>query len=100
MAAVVPTVIVTVEVPEPGALIDVRLKLTVTPEGWPEAESEIEELNDPETAVVTVDVPLLPRATDTAVGDAEIVKFFGAATVKLNTVVCVMPPPTPVIVMG
>ena len=64
----------TVEVPEPGAAIDVGLKLTVTPDGAPDAVRATAELNPPETAVVMVEDPLLPAATETAVGDAEIVK--------------------------
>jgi hypothetical protein len=65
---------VTVEVPEPGAAIDAGLKLTVTPAGAPDAVRATAELNPPETAVVIVEVPLLPAATETAVGEAEIVK--------------------------
>ena len=67
-----PTAIVIVEEPEPGAPIDVGLKVTVTPDGWPEAESEIDELKLPEAAVVIVEVPLLPWTTETEVGEAEI----------------------------
>ena len=62
------------EVPEPGAAIDDGLKLTVTPDGAPDAVRATAELNPPETAVVTVEVPLLPAATETAVGDADSVK--------------------------
>ena len=66
---------VTVEVPAPGAAIDVGLKLTVTPEGWPLAERATAALNPPETAVVMVEVPLLPCTTETAVGAAARVKL-------------------------
>ena len=65
---------VTVDVPEPGAAIEAGLKLTDTPEGVPDAVRATAELNPPEIAVVIVDVPLLPAATETAAGDAEIVK--------------------------
>ena len=65
---------VTVEVPEPGAAIDVWLKPTVTPAGAPDAVRPMAESNPPETAVVMVEVPLLPAATETAAGEAEIVK--------------------------
>ena len=41
------------EVPEPGAAIEDGLKLPLTPDGNPEAESEIAELNPPEIVVVT-----------------------------------------------
>ena len=56
VAAVAPTVMVIVEVPLPGAAMDVGLKLTVTPVG-PVADKAIAELKPPETAVVIVDVP-------------------------------------------
>lgn len=49
-------------------------KVTVTPLGWPEAESVTALLNPPETAVVMVEVPVLPCATDTDDGEAEMVK--------------------------
>lgn len=45
---------VTVEEPLPGAATEVGLKLAVTPLGNPLAESDIAELNPPETAVLTV----------------------------------------------
>jgi len=70
-----PTVMVIVELPEPGAAIDVGLKPTVTPDGWPLADRPMAESKPPETAVVIVDVPLLPCATETEVGEAEIVKL-------------------------
>lgn len=64
---------VAVDVPEPGAAMDVGLKLTVTPEGCPVAVSATAESNPPDTAVVIVEVPLLPTTTETEVGDAEMV---------------------------
>ena len=67
---------VIVELPAPPG-IDVGLKLTVTPLGAPEADKEIAELNPPMLVVVIVDVPELPVATLTAVGDADTVKFGG-----------------------
>ena len=66
---------VMVEVPEPGAAMDVGLKLTVTPAGWPLADNAIAASKPPETAVLIVEVPLLPCTTETEVGEAEIVKF-------------------------
>ena len=63
-----------VELPEPGAAIEVGLKETVTPAGRPEADSEMAVLKPPETAVETVEVPEAPWAIETAVGEAEIVK--------------------------
>ncbi len=60
-----------VEVPAPE--MDVGLKLTVTPPGWPVADKAIAELKPPETEVVIVDVaPLPPRTTVTEAGEAEI----------------------------
>jgi hypothetical protein len=72
----------TVEEPEPGAAIEVGLKLTVTPLGAPEAVRAMAELNPPEIAVVIVELPLLPATTETDEGEAEIVKAG----------VCVVPP--------
>ena len=68
------TVKVSVEVPEPGAAIEAGLKEAVTPDGRPEADSEMAELKPPETAVVIVEVPVPPCAMETAVGAAAIVK--------------------------
>ena len=65
---------VATELPEPGAGIDVGLRLTVTPVGIPDAVRATAELNPPDTAMVMVELPLLPCATETAVGEAEIVK--------------------------
>jgi len=48
---------VKVEEPEPGAAIDDGLKLALTPDANPDAESEIEELNDPDIVVDTVELP-------------------------------------------
>ena len=52
-----PTVMVMVELPEPGAGIVAGLKLTVVPDGIPEADRLIALLNPPLMAVVIVDVP-------------------------------------------
>ena len=95
------TAIVMLDVPEPGALIEVGLKLTVTPDGWPLAERPIAELKPPETAVVIVEVPLLPCTTETAVGEAEMVKAGLAAvvTVRETAVVSTVLPEVPVTVM-
>ena len=51
------TVMVTVELPEPGAGIVTGLKLTPTPTGTPEADRPIELLKPPLIVVVIVDVP-------------------------------------------
>ncbi len=52
------TVMVIVE--EPAAVMDVGLKVTVTPAGWPEADKEMAELNPPVGVLVIVEVPGLP----------------------------------------
>jgi hypothetical protein len=54
--------------------MDAETKLTVTPVGWPLAVNAIDESNPPETAVVSVKLPLLPCATETAPGEAASVK--------------------------
>jgi hypothetical protein len=96
------TAMVIVELPEPGAAIGVGLKLTVTPDGCPVADKATEELNPPETAVVIVEVPLFPRPTVTEAGDPEMVKSGTGAgfTVSVTVVVCIVPPPEPVTVIG
>lgn len=96
------TAMVIVDVPEPGAAMDVGLKLTVTPVGWPLAVRPIAELKPPETAVVIVDVPLLPCTTETEVGEAEMVKFGVGVlvTVSETLVVSVVLPEVPVTVIG
>jgi hypothetical protein len=67
------TCIVMIEVPAP--VIEVGLKLTVTPVGWPLADKEIAESNPPVTVLVMVEVPALPCATVTEVGEAERLKL-------------------------
>jgi hypothetical protein len=92
---------VMVDVPEPGAAMDVGLKLTVTPVGWPLAVNAIAELKPPETAVVIVDVPLLPCTTETEVGEAEMVKAGVGVevTVSETLVVSTVLPDVPLTVM-
>jgi hypothetical protein len=97
VATVDPTVIVMVEDPEPGAVIELGLKLSVTPAGCPEADKVMAELKPPVTLVVIVDCPELPCATETEPGDAERLKF-GAVTVS-ETVVNGVAPLFPVTVM-
>jgi hypothetical protein len=92
---------VMVDVPEPGAAMDAGLKPTVTPVGWPLAVKPIEELKPPETAVVIVEVPLLPCSTETEVGEAEMVNAGvpAAVTVSDTVVVSTVLPEVPVTVM-
>jgi len=52
-----PTVIVMVETPLPGAGIDSGLKLTVVPDGAPEADRLMELLNPPLEVAMMVEVP-------------------------------------------
>jgi hypothetical protein len=68
-ATVDPTAIVMVEVPVP--VIEVGLKETVTPLGWPLALNTTGVLNPPVVVLVIVEVPDLPCATDTDEGLAE-----------------------------
>ena len=74
VAVVEATVMVMVELPEPGDGIDAGLKLMVTPVGWPVADKATAELNPPKLATPIVDVPLFPRPTVTEAGDPEMVK--------------------------
>jgi hypothetical protein len=76
------TVKLTLEVPDP--VMDVGLKPTVTPVGWPEALRAIDELNPPEAVVVTVDVPTAPCATETEDGEAEMVNVGVCAFVTVS----------------
>jgi hypothetical protein len=91
---------VMVEVPEPGAAIELGLKLTVTLLPSPEADSAIAESNPPEIVVVIVEVPELPRATVMEVGEALIVKLgVVPVTVSDTVVVSTVLPEVPVTVM-
>lgn len=92
---------VKVDVPEPGAAIDVGLKLAVTPVGAPDAARAIAELKPPDTAVVMVETPLLPCTTETEVGEAASVKAGLAAAVTVSEIVAdsVRPPPVAVTVI-
>lgn len=87
---------VAVEVPEPGAATDVGLKVTVTPVGWPVAVKATAESKPPETAVVMVDVPLLPTTTETDVGEAASVNagvWLVGANALINPVPLGLPQP-------
>ncbi len=95
-----PTVMVMVDVPPPGAAIAFGLKLTVVPLGAPDDERLIALLKPPVIVVVIVEVPWFPATTVTVEGAAEIVKVGAAVTVSETDVVCWIPPPLPVTVMG
>ena len=77
---------VIVEVPAPGAGIEAGLKLTVTPEGCPEALSEIAESNTVDTMVVMVKVVEDPGGILTDFG-AVVIEKLGMATVSDTLVV-------------
>src|SRR5271166_6509261 len=79
-----PTVMVMVELPDPGAGMGLGLKLTVVPEGRPEADRAIGLLKPLPMAVVMVEVPWLPWTTLTEDGEAERVKPGAAVTVMLS----------------
>ena len=95
-----PTVIVIVELPPPGAAIELGLKLTVVPLGAPLAVRLIALLKPPLTVVVIVEVPELPCPTLTEVGEPVSAKLAGTATVRATVVLCWIPPPVPVTVIG
>ena len=73
MVVVEDTLIVITEVPAP--VIDVGLKTTETPVGWPVADREIAESNPPVTVLVILEVPELPCDTETVAGEAEMLKL-------------------------
>ena len=73
---------VAVDEPEPGEAIGVGLKVTLTPDGAPDAERAIAELKPPETEVVIVEDPLVLVCTESDDGDEEMV----------NAGVCVVDP--------
>jgi len=97
----VATVSVIVDVPAPGAAIEVGLKLMVTPAGWPVAERATAESKPPEMVVVTTTGPLWPLAKDPEVGETEMLKvgLTAVVTVSDTVAVCVIPPPMPVTVI-
>ena len=64
-----------VEEPDPGAAMELGLKVTVRPLPSPEAEREMAELKPPETAVVTVEAPEDLLATVMEPGEADRVKL-------------------------
>ena len=95
-----PTAIVIVELPPPGAAIVLGLKLTVVPLGAPLAVRLIALLNPPLTVVVIVEVPELPCATLTEVGEPVSVKLAAAVTVRVTVALCWVSPPLASTVIG
>ena len=86
-AVLLPTAIVMVDEPEPGAAIGLGLKLTVVPVGTPLADRLMALLKPPLTVVVMVEVPWAPCATLSDAGAALIMKS-GVVTVRVTLVVC------------
>lgn len=88
-----------VEVPAPGAAMELGVK--VTPMALPCTEDKaIAESKPPETVVVIVELPVLPLATVIDVGFALMVKFvFVPVTVRETLVVSVVVPDVPVTVI-
>ena len=100
LLAFLAAVIVMTDDPVPGAGMGFGLKLTVTRPPWPEADNEIAELKPFKAVVLIVELPELPRATVSELGEALMLKSgVTRATVRETVVVCVMPPPTPETVM-
>ena len=93
-----PTAIVILDEPEPGAAIGLGLKMTVVPEGAPLADRLMVLLKPPLTVVLTVELPLPPRATLTEASAALMAKL-GVVTVSVTNVVCWIRPPLPITVM-
>lgn len=78
-----------VELPDPGAAIELGLKLMVTLLPPPEANKLIPALNPPDMAVVIVELPVFPGDTLIDAGDALMVKLGGFVPVTVRaTVVC------------
>src|SRR5882724_9835083 len=69
VVAVLLAVNLRVELPVPGAAMEVGVKLAVTPVGMPVADNDTAELKPPVPAVETVVVTELPWAVDTLVGE-------------------------------
>lgn len=61
---------VSVELPLPGAAMDAGLKLAVTPDGNPDADSDMAELKPPAAVVLMVLVPELPWVSERLAGEA------------------------------
>lgn len=93
---------VSVKCDEPAPVIEVGLKLPVTPVGMPVADRETFESKPPETAMLTTAYPLCPWSSDPDVGETEMVNApaVAAVTVSETVAVCVIPPPVPVTVIG
>lgn len=91
-------VTVIVDVPEP--VIEVGLKVTVSPLPWPDAERVTAELKPPVPVTVMVEVPDELLSTVSDVGEAETLNPVAVlVTVSETTVLEVVLPLVPVMVM-
>lgn len=80
---------VRVELPLPGAAIEVGLKVAVTPAGNPDADRDTAELKPPLTVVEIVELPEVPCVTETLVGEALTVKSGVAVALMVKDTVVV-----------
>ena len=87
MGVPLPTLIVMVELPLPGAGMLVGLKVAVVFEGRLEADKAMALLKPPLIVVVIIEPPWLPCTMLTEVGEAEMAKL-GWVTVSVTMVVC------------
>lgn len=78
MGVLLPTVMIMVELPAPGAGMVGGLKVTVVPLGTPDVDKLMELLKPPLMTVVMVELPWLPCAMLREEGEAEMVKLGGA----------------------
>jgi len=91
-----PTLTVIVEVPEPGAGIELGLKVTVWAVPSPVADKAIDELKPSKIVVVIVKLPVPPLETLMDEGEALMVKpGFCFVTFRVTVAVSVVPPDVP-----
>src|ERR1700728_4188930 len=83
-----PAVMVMVEVPAP--VIEVGLKVTVTPAGWPVADKEMPASKPLSTVLVITEVPEPPCTKETVGGEAVSPKP-GRLIVSINPVIRPLP---------
>ena len=91
------TLTVMIELPDPGAAIELGLKVTVCRPPSPVADKEIAESKPPDTKVVIVELPEPGLATLIVAGDALRVKPLDVVplTVSKTVAVSVVPPDFP-----
>ena len=95
------TLTVMIELPDPGAAMELGLKVTVCRPPSPVADKEIAESKPPDTKVVIVELPEPGLATLIVAGDALRVKPLDVVplTVSETVAVSVVPPDLPFTVM-